>query len=753
MDRKERIFAYIQSKEYIPLRPAELAVVLDVPAESMSEFTEILSALSDEGKIFTTKRGRIEASQKQGVLTGLLRCNAYGFFGFCIPEVETEQDIYIHGDKMNGALDGDRVLVQIDKTDRRTGRREGHVLRVLERHTAQLSGVVESNMDGVLRIRPDSARIYAKLLAPENPELPAKAGDRVLAQITDYKPDGKLAGKLLQVLGDANALQSNIDAILFTAGIRQEFPEAVLAEAGNIPQEIPKQDLDGRLDLRNTLTFTIDGNNAKDFDDAVSLEILENGNYFLGVHIADVTHYVTPGSALDAEALTRGTSVYLPGRVIPMLPEVLSNGICSLNPRVDRLTLSALMEINPNGDTVSFSLKKSVIRSAERMTYDDVATLLTGEDARLAKKYHALLPTLRHMETLAGILFRRRTQRGSIDFDFSESKIITDDSGEPIDIVRTERKISHKIIEEFMLCANEAVAEYAYWSELTFVYRVHAAPDTGKIRDLQRFVANFGLGIKGKFDDNTPIHPKAIQQLLKSAAGMEEEHMISVYTLRSMMKAEYRPENDGHFGLSAKYYCHFTSPIRRYPDLAIHRILKEFLDGGSVSENFNGFASKAAAQSSKTERTAEETERDVDDLLKAHYMRQFIGETFPGIISGVTSFGIFVELENSVEGMIRLENLRDDYYIFDEETHLLRGERTGRIYRIGNNLDVTVVRTDLLSRTVDFLPTEYATEKTIAEFRKKNRPKHHQQLHKPKKQNHTRRRKNRYESKKSNRKR
>lgn len=721
MDRKERIYKYMKSKTYIPLRLEELAAVLDVPKADMGAFTEILDALLAEGKISRTKRGRFEVSRKQGLVAGWLRCSGYGYFGFVTPDDPAEPDIYVHGDRLAGALDTDHVLVQIDGKDPRTGRREGQVVRILSRGSTQLTGVIEKEKGGIYLIKPDSLRVYAKILTPANEAQGARLGDRVLLEITGYPEEHKLQGRVLKVLGDGASLKSNIDAALFTAGIQQEFPPEALEQAGNIPREISPADLNGRLDLRNQLIFTIDGDDARDFDDAVSLEILDNGNFSLGVHIADVSHYVTPGTPLDRAAFSRGTSVYLPGRVIPMLPETLSNGICSLNPHVDRLTLSVLMEIDQNGNTVSHALQKSVIRSAERMTYNDVAALLEGADERLNARYAALIPALRKMEALSAILSRRRIERGSINFDFPESKIIVNDAGEPVDIARAERKISHKIIEEFMLQANETIAEFAFWAELPFIYRVHAAPDTEKLRELNRFAAGFGLGIKGKYDQDTPIHPKAIQQLLEAAAGMDEAHMISVYVLRSLMKAEYRPENIGHFGLSAKYYCHFTSPIRRYPDLAIHRILKDFLEHGNISGKYEAFVQKAARHSSETERTAEETERDVCDLLKTVYMSQFIGQSFPGIISGITNFGIFVELENSVEGLVRLENIKGDFYVYDEEQRIIRGVRKGGGYRIGDSLEVTLVRTDVLSRSIDFILAQDATEENIAALRRKSR--------------------------------
>jgi len=433
------------------------------------------------------------------------------------------------------------------------------------------------------------------------------------------------------------------------------------------------------------------------------LEKLENGNFKLGVHIADVTHYVREGSPLDNEAFLRGTSVYLADRVIPMLPVELSNGICSLNPGVDRYTLSLFMEIDKEGNVLKHELFKGVICSKERLTYNIAAELLEGEDAELKKKYKHVVQTLKRMKRVAAYLNRKRVRRGSINFDFPEAKIKVDENGYPVDIVREERNVAHKIIEEFMLVANETVAEYAFWAEMPFVYRVHESPSADKIDSFQKFIFNFGLVIKGRTDKEEGIHPKALQSILDKIEGTPEEAMISKYMLRSLMKAEYKPENSGHFGLAAKYYCHFTSPIRRYPDLMVHRILKDFLEGKSL-EKYEMTVFDAAKNSSETERNAEMLERDVDDIMKAQFMSEFVGEAFEGRISGVTKFGIYVELDNTVEGLIRLENMHDDYYVYDEDRRMVTGERKKKTYKIGDIMSVIPVKCDIMSGSIDFLP-------------------------------------------------
>ncbi len=714
MERNERVLAYINSPEYIPLKISELMLVLDVPEEGRAELEAILEDWIQKGKIYRTKRGKYEAVKGQKIISGTLHCSARGYFGFVTPDDESEQELYIDGTKMTPALDGDRVLAMVDHTGDRS---DGHIVRVLERKQQALSGVIKRKKAEYFEVRPDSGKIYATFRLPFTDALGAEQGERILFDITGYR-DELFYITATHRLGAADSLKSNVNAILFSAGIKQEFDPETLAEAEAVPDTLSSEELAGRHDFRNETVITIDGDDARDFDDAVSVIRLKNGHYQLEVHIADVSHYVRPDSALDREAFLRGTSVYLPDRVIPMLPQKLSNGLCSLNPHCDRLTLSVTMEIDQNGGICSHALEKGVICSAERMTYQNVNKLLEGTDKTLSERYQKILPMLSDMRDLAQILNQKRQARGSIQFDFPESKVFTDDEGEPVEIRPVCRGISERIIEEFMLSANETIAEYAFWAEIPFIYRVHEPPSLEKIQDFQRFIGNFGLALKGKIDIDSPVHPKALQQVLDQIAGTEEEHMISTYLLRSLMKAEYKPENTGHFGLSAKYYCHFTSPIRRYPDLAIHRILKDFLDQKPL-DSYRRFVQEAAVQSSKTELTAETCERDTDDLMKAYYMIQYIGYLFPGKISGITSFGIFVELENSVEGFIRLEYLKDDYYSYDEERRILIGEHTGKTYKIGDDLEIAVVRSNLLTRQIDFIPAEYATRAEIEKIRQK----------------------------------
>lgn len=715
MDRKERILAYIKSKEYIPLKSGELMTVLDVPKEAEAELLGILNELYDEGKIYITKKGRYMPVDGH-VLTvkGKLRCNAKGFFGFLIPEEEGEEDVFIPGEMMGYALDGDSVLVKIDEVNLDNRHRSGHVIKVLERANKTIIGVIYKEKEGTYRLRPDKRQIYAKVRIKPEDTMGAVIGDRAAAEITQYTDNGKLYGRVVSVLGAEDSLKGCIEGIIMGSGIPYEFSDAAVRAAKNTSETIKDDELQGRTDLRNQIIFTIDGDNARDFDDAVSLTVLENGNYYLGVHIADVSHYVTPGSPLDEEAYKRGTSVYLADRVIPMLPEELSNGICSLNPNVDRLTLSAFMEINSAGEVVRHSLEKSVIRSKERMTYHNVTALLTEEPPELAARYKSILPTLKLMRDLAEVLYKRREKRGAIQFDFPETEVIVDEYGEPVEIVKAERGISNGIIEEFMLCANETIAEYAFWAELPFIYRVHEPPSPEKIIVFNDFIRNFGLTIRGGQDGE--VHPKALQQVLDSVKGTPEERMVASKMLRSLMKAEYKAENLGHFGLTAKYYCHFTSPIRRYPDLAIHRVLKSFIDGKPQTRtDFE----KDAGHLSECEITAEQTERDVEELMKAAYMSYCIGESFEGIVSNITSFGMFVELQNSIEGLVRVENMSDDYYAFDEISGTLTGKDSQKTYKIGDCVKITVVHADILARQIDFVLEKDAHKGVFKKFEKK----------------------------------
>lgn len=718
MERKERVLSYIKSKEYIPLKFDELMVVLDVPEDSRDEFSKIIKQLEFEGKIVSTKKGRYIPSED--TFSGVLLCAKNGKFGFVKLDDENAGDVYIDRSKMGTALHSDRVLIKIEDKKVRGESREGRILRVLERNLKTVTGVIEKAAHDCFYVIPDDTRVFARLRVNSGNLADAENGDRVLAEITRYDESGHLSGKVIKSLGNALSLKSLIEAVIEENKIKTVFNEETLEEAQKIPSEIGEYS--DRLDLTEKTIFTIDGETARDFDDAVSIERSEKGNSVLGVHIADVSHYVTLNSALDEEAFMRGTSVYLPDRVIPMLPEKLSNGICSLNPNVKRFTLSVFMEIDENGDVVSHSIHKSVIKSKCRMTYERVNAIL--EQGIEPCEYAPFLDDLKEMEKLAQILHKRRVKRGSIEFDFPETKILTDINGEPTEVATLQRGVSNRMIEEFMLIANETVAEFAFWSELPFVYRVHSSPSEEKIAAFNLFLKPFGLSIKGKIDKDNPIRPKALEQIMDKVKGTPEERIVAKNMLRSLMKAEYKSENDGHFGLAAKYYCHFTSPIRRYPDLFIHRVLKLFLDGKTDTEEFSlltGFSKSASKQSSECEQMAENAERDVDDLMKTAYMQRFLGEQFFGVVSGVTNFGIFAELENGVEGIIRLENLTDDYYEYNETLMSLTGKATGRTYKIGDCLDVTLVRCDLLSRRIEFVRTEDVSFELMRKMRRPQR--------------------------------
>lgn len=712
MDRKERVLAYIKSKEYIPLKFEELMVVLDVPENGLEEFSGIIKQLEFEGKIQKTKKGRYMPCDD--FVTGVLLCAKNGKFGFVKTE-DFEDDIYVDYRDMKDALHSDKVLVE-PLAKKHGESREGKIVRVIERNLKTVTGVLEKAAHDCYYCIPDDKRIFARLRINKPNLADAKQNDRVLAEITRYDISGHLSGKVIKRLGESDDLKSLIEAVIAENNIKTEFDGETLQEAEKTPEKI--SEFSGRLDLREEKIFTIDGETARDFDDAVSIKITNNQNFELGVHIADVSHYVKEKSALDKEAYKRGTSVYLPDRVIPMLPEKLSNGICSLNPNEDRLTLSVIMEIDREGNVVSHSINKTVIRSKCRMVYEEVNDILEGEAD--PGRYEPFISELKQMAELADILHKRRVRRGAIEFDFPETKILTDEDGFPGVVCNYVRGVSNKMIEEFMLVANETVAEFAFWSELPFVYRVHEAPSAEKIAAFNLFLKPMGLSIKGKIDEDNPIHPKALEQIMDKVKDTPEERLVARNMLRSLMKAEYSHENDGHFGLAAKYYCHFTSPIRRYPDLVIHRILKAFIDSG-MCDRFEDFVKGAAKHSSECEQTAENVERDADDLMKTAYMSQFVGEEFLGVVSGVTNFGLFAELENGVEGIIRLENLKDDYYVYDEVNLTLTGERTGISYKIGDEISVIVANCDLLARRIEFVRSEDASFELLQKFDKPQR--------------------------------
>ena len=642
-------------------------------------------------------------NKKRRTVTGILMCNSRGRFGFVRPDDESE-DIFIPHDGLGKAYDRDTVQVKIDVDDNDHGHREGHIIKIVARGNSQMVGVITGRKRESFRMSPDRRAFFSRLRITPGEMNGARPGDRVIAEITGYNKKDKPTGRVLSVLGRAEELSGCIDGIISEHGLPDVFDEKTARSAKRCRKTVSESEISVREDLRDKLIFTIDGDDSKDFDDAVSLERNENGALLLGVHIADVTHYVKEGSALDNEAFRRGTSVYFPNRVLPMLPEELSNGICSLNPDVDRLTLSVFMEIDRAGNITAHRISETVIHSAARMTYNKVNRILDG-DARLRSEYGFLVPTLEGMAELSDILEQKRMERGSIDFNFPETKIVCDKRGEPTDVYPYERGRGERLIESFMLAANETVAETAYWAELPFIYRVHDAPDSEKLDAFNSFIKNFGLSF-GHKPEADKIYPRDIQAILDAVKGRPEEMMVSQMALRSLMKACYRDTNNGHFGLAARYYCHFTSPIRRYPDLMVHRILKEFISGRLSDKrgtHFTRLVGEAAAQASARELAAELAERDAEDLLKTAYMRRYIGESFDAIVSSVASFGMFAKLENSCEGLIRCENMNEDYFVFDEDRCILIGERSGRVYGIGDSIRITVAACDIISRRIDFV--------------------------------------------------
>lgn len=697
--RKEMMLELIQDPTYVPMKLKELAMLLNVPREQRDELKEVMDALVAEGKVGLSKRGKYgkpEAFALVGTFTG----NAKGF-GFVTIEGQ-EQDIFIPADKTGDALHGDKV--QIVASAARTGRRaEGAVIRVLERANETLVGYYQKSKNFGFVI-PDNQKISADIFIPQGKDMGAVNGHKVVVRLTDYGGERRNPeGVITEIIGHVNDPGTDILSIAKAYGLPEEYPPEVMQQVSRIPDEITGADMAGRRDLRGWQTVTIDGEDAKDLDDAITIS-REDYGYKLGVHIADVSNYVTEGSPLDQEALKRGTSVYLADRVIPMLPHKLSNGICSLNAGTDRLALSCIMEIDPQGRVQGHEIVESVIRVDRRMTYTAVNAIVTERDESVMQEYEGFVEMFDLMKELADILREKRRQRGSIDFDFPETKVILDERGRAVDIRPYERNAATKIIEDFMLMANETIAEDYFWQELPFVYRTHDNPDPEKMKRLGVFINNFGYSIRTQQGE---VHPKELQKLLAKIEGTEEEALISRLTLRSMKQAKYMPVCTGHFGLAAKYYTHFTSPIRRYPDLQIHRIIKENLRGGLTEKriaHYDKILTGVTVQCSASERRAEEAERETIKLKKCEYMSRRIGESFEGVISGVTTWGFYVELPNTVEGLVHVSELHGDYYVFDEERMELRGEMSGRSFKLGQKIRVVVTGTDRLTRTIDFIP-------------------------------------------------
>lgn len=717
----------MNDKSYVPMKAKELAMLLGIPKSQRDELTQVLDYLVSEGRIGISKKGKYGKPEVFSV-NGIF-CGHPKGFGFVTVE-GMEQDVFIPEDRTGAALHGDRVQIVVESQDRGSGRRaEGSVLKVLEHANKEVVGYYQKSK-GFGFVIPDNQKISKDIFIPQGCDMGAVTGHKVVARIKEFgDANHKPEGVVTEILGHVNDPGTDILSIVRAYGLPEEFPPEVMDEVEGCPDEVAVPgmtrdeetwdgpygigdltspadwtgDLAGRLDLRGLRTVTIDGEDAKDLDDAVTLCRNGQGGYILGVHIADVSHYVKEGRPLDKEALKRGTSVYLVDRVIPMLPHKLSNGICSLNAGTDRLALSCIMELDAQGNVLGHKIAETVIHVDRRMTYTAVNAIVTDGDEAVMAEYEGFVPMFMLMKEVSDILREKRKKRGAIDFDFPESKIILDAQGKPLEIKPYERNAATKIIEDFMLAANETVAEDYFWQSLPFLYRTHDNPDPEKMKQLGTFIHNFGYFIRLQQGE---IHPKELQKLLDKIEGTPEEVLLSRLTLRSMKQAKYTTLCSGHFGLAARYYTHFTSPIRRYPDLQIHRIIKESLKGGLGEKragHYEAILPGVAMQTSALERRAEEAERETDKLKKCEYMSRFIGQEFDGVVSGVTNWGLYVELPNTVEGLVRISELRDDYYIFDEQHYELVGEMTRKTFKLGQPIRVQVASTDRLLRTVDFI--------------------------------------------------
>lgn len=692
----------MRDEAYKPLTVQELEAAFGISDSSeFKEFVKALVQMEEKGLVVRTRSNRYGLPQKMNLIRGKLIGHAKGF-AFVAPDEPGMDDIFIPPNETNTAMHGDTVLARIS-SETSGQRREGSIIRILERGVQQIVGTyVESKSFGF--VIPDDKKFASDVFIPKSASKGAVEGHKVVVKLTTY-PEGRKSaeGEVIKVLGHKNDPGVDILSVIHKHGLPMSFPDEVLKQANETPDTIDESELANRRDLRNETIVTIDGADAKDLDDAVTVTKLENGNYKLGVHIADVSYYVKEGTPIDLEAEDRATSVYLVDRVIPMIPHRLSNGICSLNPKVDRLVLSCEMEITGEGQVVNHEIFQSVIKTTERMTYFDVNMILVDKDEETRSRYESLVPMFELMEELAQILREKRMKRGAIDFDFKESKVLVDEESKPVDVVLRERSVAERLIEEFMLAANETVAEHFHWMDVPFIYRIHEDPKEDKLRRFFEFITNFGYIVKGTAND---VHPRALQEIIEEVQGKPEEMVISTVMLRSMQQAKYDPESLGHFGLSTEFYTHFTSPIRRYPDTIVHRLIRTYLIEGKLDETtrekWNARLPEIAQHSSKMERRAVDAERETDELKKAEYMEDKIGVEYDGIISSVTNFGMFVELPNTIEGLVHVSYMTDDYYRFDERHIAMIGERTGNVFRIGDEITVRVVKVNKDERSIDF---------------------------------------------------
>lgn len=700
-EQEQKILELLKDEEYPPMKAKQIAMVMRVPKNEYNEFLNILGNLEMKMKIQKNRKNQYRIVEKV-YYDGIYRKNAKGF-GFV--KIENEEDeIYIAKNNSSNALNGDEVLIEIIEEKNKVKKAEGKIVRILKHEKDTVVGIFQNNKNFGFVV-PDDKNFGTDIFISKKNFGKARNNHKVLVQITKYPEKGKKAeGKIIEVLGNVNETGVDMLSLIKEHKLPSIFPEQVVEEAKKCGNKIDEQDIKNRIDLRNEIIFTIDGAEAKDLDDAIGIKKLENGNYKLSVHIADVSHYVKSNSLLDQEALIRGTSIYMLGKVIPMLPRELSNGICSLNAGEDRFTLSCTMEIDKNGNVKSSEIYKAVINVTERMTYTDVQKILDNSDVEIIKKYKKYIDIFKLMEELALILKQKRLEKGYLNLDIPESKIELDLEGRAINISKYETTFANEIIEQFMLIANETVAEKFFWLDAPFIYRVHEIPDYEKVQELNKFLFNFGLKIKANKDN---IYPKEFSKILEEIKGKDEEKVVSHLLLRTLKVARYEEINKGHFGIASKYYCHFTSPIRRYPDLFIHRIISKYLEENyDVNEKFieeyKKQAEERAKQSSEREKIATKVERESEDIKKAEYMENRIGEEYEGMISSVTSFGVFVELDNTVEGLIRFEDLGNEYFIYDEDRKRLIGERSNIVYKIGDKVKIRVKDASKLLRTVDF---------------------------------------------------
>ena len=700
-EQEQKILELLKDEEYPPMKAKQIAMVMRVPKNEYNEFLNILGNLEMKMKIQKNRKNQYRIAEKV-YYDGIYRKNAKGF-GFV--KIENEEDeIYIAKTNSSNALNGDEVLIEIIEEKNKVKKAEGKIVRILKHEKDTVVGIFQNNKNFGFVV-PDDKNLGTDIFISKKNFGKAKNNHKVLVQITKYPEKGKKAeGKIIEVLGNVNETGVDMLSLIKEHKLPSIFPKQVVEEAKKCGNRIDEQDIKNRIDLRNEVIFTIDGAEAKDLDDAIGIKKIENGNYKLSVHIADVSYYVKPNSLLDQEALVRGTSIYMLGRVIPMLPRELSNGICSLNAGEDRFTLSCTMEIDKKGNVKSSEIYKAVINVTERMTYTDVQKILDNSDVDIIKKYEKHINEFKLMEELALILKQKRLEKGYLNLDIPESKIELDSEGRSINISKYETTFANEIIEQFMLIANETVAEKFFWLDAPFIYRVHETPDYEKVQELNKFLFNFGLKIKANKDN---IYPKEFAKILEEIKGKDEEKVVSHLLLRTLKVARYEDINKGHFGIASKYYCHFTSPIRRYPDLFIHRIISKYLEENyDVNEKFieeyKKQAEERAKQSSEREKIATKVERESEDIKKAEYMENRIGEKYEGMISSVTSFGVFVELDNTVEGLIRFEDLGNEYFIYDEDRKRLIGERSNIVYKIGDKVKIRVKDASKLLRTVDF---------------------------------------------------